>query len=67
VTFTKGLSCFDEKTLAFQILFAERAIETLTMIVVIKCLYPTISSFDRESTGNTFCCKEFIPIFFAIR
>jgi hypothetical protein len=67
VTFAERLPCLDEKTLPFQILLAERAIETLTMIVVIKCLYPTISSFDRESTGNTFCCKEFIPIFFAIR
>lgn len=36
------------------------------MIIVVKSLYPTVSSFDRKATGDTFGCEQFIPIFFAV-
>jgi len=53
----KWLPGFDEKSLAFEVLLAKCAIETLTVIIIIKSLDPSISSFNRESTGYTFCGK----------
>lgn len=66
VTFAERFSRLNEKTLSFQILFAEHAIKALTMVVIVECLYPPISSFDRKPARDTFCCKKFIPIFFTI-
>jgi len=54
---TKWLPGFDEKSLAFEVLLAKCAIETLTVVIIIKSLDPSISSFNRESTGYTFCGK----------
>lgn len=53
----KWLPGFDEKSLAFEVLLAKCAIETLTVIIIIQSLDPSISSFNRESTGYTFCGK----------
>jgi len=36
------------------------------MIIVVKSLYPTVTGFDRKTTGDTFGCEQFIPIFFAV-
>jgi hypothetical protein len=54
---SKWLPGFDEKSLAFEVLLAKCAIETLTVVIIIKSLDPSISSFNRESTGYTFCGK----------
>merc|ERR1712223_881120 len=53
----KWLPSFDEKSLAFEVLLAKCAIETLTVIISFQSLDPSISSFNRESTGYTFCGK----------
>ena len=42
--------------------FTYCAIKALTMIIVVKSLYPTVTSFDRKATGDTFGCEQFIPI-----
>ena len=42
--------------------FTYCAIKALTMIIVVKSLYPTVTGFDRKTTGDTFGCEQFIPI-----
>ena len=42
--------------------FSYRAVEALTVVIVVKSLDPAISCFYRESTGETFCRKEIFPV-----
>lgn len=43
-----------------------RAIEALTMVVVGQCLYPTITSLDRETTGKALGGEQLVPVGLAI-
>lgn len=62
----KWLPSFDKEALTLKILLAQRAIEALRMVIIIEGLYPAVTGFYREPTGNTFCCEELVPIFFAV-
>lgn len=62
----KRFSSFDKKAFAFKVVFAERAIKALAVIIVVKSLNPTITSFNRKPTRYTFCREQFVPIFFAV-
>ena len=39
-----------------------RAIEALRMVIIIEGLYPAVTGFYWEPTGDTFCCEELVPI-----
>jgi hypothetical protein len=49
-----------------QIKFTYSAIETLTVVIVIQCLNPSIAGFNREAAGEALCGEEFIPVRFTI-
>lgn len=60
-------TAFSEEALTFQVLLADRALETLRVIVVVKGLNPAVSSFNWESASDALCSKQLVPVFFAIR
>jgi len=66
VAFAKGFTSFDKKPFAFKILLAKGAVKALTVVIIIQSLNPAITSLDWESTRDTFCSEQFIPIFFAV-
>lgn len=43
-----------------------RAIEALTVIVVVQSFNPSVTSFDWEATSEAFGCEELIPIGLAV-
>jgi len=67
MAFTERFSSFHKETLALQILFAQRAVEALRMVVIIKSLNPAIPCLYWEATRDAFCREELVPIFFAVR
>jgi len=67
VAFTEWFSSFHKETLALQILFAQRAVEALRMVVIVKSLNPAIPCLDWEAARDAFCGEELVPIFFAVR
>jgi hypothetical protein len=66
VILAEGTSTLRIKALSFKILFAHRAVETLTVVVVVKGFYPTVTSFYWEAAGEAFRREEVIPISFTI-
>lgn len=67
MAFTEWFSSFHKETLALQILFAQRAVEALRMIVIVESLNPPIACLYGESARDAFCCEQLVPIFFAVR
>lgn len=67
MVFAEWTSSFVVETLSFQVLFAHRAIEALTVIVVVQSFNPSVTSFDWEATSEAFGCEELIPIGLAVR
>lgn len=55
MVFAEWTTTLRVKTLAFEILLAHRAVETLAVVIIVQGLHPAISSFDWESTRETFC------------
>lgn len=43
------------------------AVETLTVVIVVQCLNPSIAGFNGEAACEAFCGKKFIPVGFTIR
>lgn len=66
MTLAEWFPRLDEKSLAFQILLAQRAIEALAVIIVVQRLYPPVSGFNGKTACNALRRKQFVPIFFAI-
>lgn len=66
MTLTHRSSIFTKEALTFQILLANGTAETLAVVIVVHSLHPTITSFDRKTTTEAFCCKQLIPIIFAV-
>lgn len=64
--FAERTTAFRVETLALQILLTHRAVETLAMVIIVQGLHPAISSFDWESTRETFRREQFVPISFAV-
>lgn len=62
----EGTTALVVEALTLQVLFAESAIEALAMIVMVKCLHPSISGLNGEATSVALCGKEFIPIGLAV-
>ncbi len=62
VVFAEGTTSLRVKALSLKILFAHRAVETLTVVVVIEGFYPTVSSLYWEAAGEAFRREEVIPI-----
>lgn len=60
------LSSLDEEPLALQVFLAQRAVETLWVVVVVQSLHPPVTSFYREPAVNTLGSEQFIPIFLAV-
>lgn len=64
--FTEWTTAFRVETLTLEILLAHRAVETLAVVIIVQGLYPAISSFDWESTRETFRREQLVPICFAV-
>lgn len=64
--FAKRTTALRVEILALKILLTHRAVETLAVVIVVQGLYPTIASFDWESTRKTLCREQLVPIGFAI-
>jgi len=60
------LPSFDKETLTLKILLAQCAVKALRMIVIVEGFHPPVPSFYWESAGDTFCCEQFVPIFFTV-
>jgi len=60
--FAKGTSSLGEKALSFQVLLACRAVETLWVVIIIHCFYPSVPCFNWKSTSIAFGREHFIPI-----
>jgi len=67
VAFAHGSTTFAQKALSLQILLANRTVEALAVVIVVHCLHPAITGFDRVSTSVTLGGKQLIPISFAVR
>lgn len=67
VSFTEWFPALGEETLALKILVAFRALEALTVVIVIKSFDPTVTGLNWETTTNAFGCEKIIPICFTIR
>jgi len=66
VALADGASAFAQETLAFEILLAHRAGETLTVVIVVHGFDPTVTGLDGITTGEAFGGEQFIPIRFAV-
>lgn len=42
--------------------FTHRTIEARTVITLVQCFDPTITSFNWETTSYTLSCKQLVPI-----
>jgi len=67
VALAEWFSSFHKETLSFKILFAQRAVEALRMIIIIESLNPSVSRLYGESTRDAFCREQLVPIFFTVR
>lgn len=67
VAFAHRSTTFAQKALSFQILFTNRTVEALAVVIVIHSFNPTITSLDRVATSVALGGKKLIPISFAVR
>lgn len=67
MAFAHRSAIFAQKALSFQVLLANRAVETLAMVIVVHGLDPAVTGLDREAARVAFGSKQLIPISFAIR
>lgn len=67
MSFAERLSSFCEEALTLEILVAFRALEALTVVVIVESLYPAVSSLDREPAPYALRRKQVVPISFTVR
>jgi len=67
VTLAHRSAVLAQKALTFQVLFAHRASEALAVIVVVHSFDPAVTGLDWVAASIALCCKQFIPISFAVR
>jgi len=67
VIFAKNPAPLGIETFTLHVVFAERAVEALRMVVIIKSLNPAIPCLYWEATRDAFCREQLVPIFFAVR
>lgn len=62
----KRSTSLGEETLSFEVLFAHRAVEALTVVVIVERLDPPVACLHREAASETFCREQVVPVSFAI-
>jgi len=67
VIFAKNPAPLRIETFTLHVFFAERAVEALRVIVIVKSLNPAIPCLYWEAARDAFCSEELVPIFFAVR
>lgn len=66
VAAAERLPRLDKELLAFQVLFAQRAVEALAVVVVVEGLHPSVAGLDREAAGDALGREQLVPILLAI-
>jgi len=66
MAFAERLPCLHEETLPFQVLFAERAVKALGVVIIVESLHPPVPCFDGKATGDALSREQLIPIFLAV-
>lgn len=67
VILAEGTSALVVEALTLQVLFAERAVEALAMVVVVQGLHPSVASFHGEAAGEALGGEQLVPIGLAVR
>ena len=63
---TERPTSLGEEALSFEVLFAHRAVEALTVVVIVERLDPPVARLHGEPARETFRRKQLIPICFTV-